>query len=134
LSWVLEKWGREKPFLQNKMKSFKPSEASQIIAVCAFKTCHRAFCIRISLRAFKTIKFPSKFHWHEFCKMDDNITKHRKRNFMLGWTILFLIIAVVAGLLGFGGIAGAAMGIAQIIFAIFLILFLVSLILHLSAK
>jgi uncharacterized membrane protein YtjA (UPF0391 family) len=53
---------------------------------------------------------------------------------MLGWTITFLIIALVAGLLGFGGIAGAAMGIAQIIFAIFLILFLVSLILHLSAK
>lgn len=53
---------------------------------------------------------------------------------MLGWTLTFLIIALLAGALGFTGIAGAAIGIAQVLFYIFLVLFLVSLILRLSAK
>lgn len=33
---------------------------------------------------------------------------------MLSWAITFLIIAIVAAVLGFGGIAGAATGIAKI--------------------
>jgi uncharacterized membrane protein YtjA (UPF0391 family) len=53
---------------------------------------------------------------------------------MLYWTIVFLIIALVSGVLGFGGIAGTAMGIAQVLFVIFLVLFLVSLILSLARK
>lgn len=47
---------------------------------------------------------------------------------MLGWALTFLVIALIAAALGFGGIAGSAMGIAQILFWIFLILFLVSLV------
>ncbi|HLJ15647.1 MAG TPA: DUF1328 family protein [Bryobacteraceae bacterium] len=47
---------------------------------------------------------------------------------MLGWTITFLIIALIAAAFGFGGIAVAAAGIAKILFFIFLILFLVSLV------
>jgi len=39
----------------------------------------------------------------------------------------FLIVAIVAGLLGFTTIAGAAMGFAQILFFLFLALFLVAL-------
>jgi len=39
---------------------------------------------------------------------------------MLNWTINFLILAIVAGLLGFTGIAGAATEIAKILFVIFL--------------
>lgn len=46
---------------------------------------------------------------------------------MLGWTIFFFIIAVLAALLGFGGIANAAMGIAQLLFYLFLILFVICL-------
>jgi uncharacterized membrane protein YtjA (UPF0391 family) len=38
------------------------------------------------------------------------------------------VIALIAGVLGFGGIAGAAVGIAKIIFFVALVLFLVSLI------
>jgi uncharacterized membrane protein YtjA (UPF0391 family) len=53
---------------------------------------------------------------------------------MLGWTLTFLIVALLAGALGFTGIAGAAVGIAKTLFFIFLVLFLVSLILRLSAK
>ncbi len=47
---------------------------------------------------------------------------------MLGWVITFLVVALIAGLLGFGGIAGASVEIAKIIFFIALVLFLVSLV------
>jgi uncharacterized membrane protein YtjA (UPF0391 family) len=50
---------------------------------------------------------------------------------MLGWAIAFFIIALIAALFGFGGIAAAASGIAQVLFFIFLVLFVVSLIFHL---
>ena len=43
---------------------------------------------------------------------------------MLGWVVTFLIIALVAAVLGFGGIAGTAVEIAKIIFFIALVLFL----------
>jgi uncharacterized membrane protein YtjA (UPF0391 family) len=45
---------------------------------------------------------------------------------MLSWVVTFLVIALVAGVLGFGGIAGASMEIAKIIFFVALVLFLVS--------
>ncbi|NQD93472.1 DUF1328 domain-containing protein [Pseudomonas sp. CrR25] len=45
---------------------------------------------------------------------------------MLSWAITFLIIAIVAAVLGFGGIAGAATGIAKILFGVFLVLFVLS--------
>ncbi len=47
---------------------------------------------------------------------------------MLYWTLVFLVIALVAGLFGFGGIAVASAGIAKILFGIFIVLFLVSLV------
>ena len=50
---------------------------------------------------------------------------------MLGWVVTFLVIALIAGILGFGGIAGASMGIAKILFFVFVVLFLVSLVMHL---
>jgi uncharacterized membrane protein YtjA (UPF0391 family) len=45
---------------------------------------------------------------------------------MLSWVVTFLIIALIAGVLGFGGIAGASVEIAKAIFFIAVILFLVS--------
>jgi uncharacterized membrane protein YtjA (UPF0391 family) len=51
---------------------------------------------------------------------------------MLGWAITFLLIAIVAGVLGFGGVAAVSTNIAQILFFIFLIAFVVSLIVHLA--
>ena len=47
---------------------------------------------------------------------------------MLSYAITFLIIALIAGVLGFGVIAGTAAWIAKILFFVFLVLFLVSLI------
>ncbi|HUI43103.1 MAG TPA: DUF1328 family protein [Terriglobia bacterium] len=49
---------------------------------------------------------------------------------MLYYALVFLIVAIIAGLLGFGAIAFAAAGIAKLLFYLFLILFLVSLIVH----
>lgn len=46
---------------------------------------------------------------------------------MLRWSITFFIIALIAAVLGFGGIAGTAIGIAKILFYVFIVLFLVTL-------
>lgn len=47
---------------------------------------------------------------------------------MLNWAITFLVIAVIAAVLGFTTVAGTAIEFAKIIFVVFLILFVVSLI------
>jgi len=47
---------------------------------------------------------------------------------MLRWALIFLVVAIVAGILGFAGLMVAAAGIAKTLFYLFLILFLVSLI------
>jgi uncharacterized membrane protein YtjA (UPF0391 family) len=47
---------------------------------------------------------------------------------MLSWAITFLIIALIAAVLGFTTIAGTSIGIAKILFFVFLILFAISLI------
>jgi uncharacterized membrane protein YtjA (UPF0391 family) len=51
-------------------------------------------------------------------------------NPMLYWAVVFLVIAIIAALFGFGGIAEASAGIAQILFFIFLVLLIVTLIMH----
>ena len=45
---------------------------------------------------------------------------------MLGWAITFLIIALVAAVFGFGGIAGTAVEIAKLIFFVAIVLFAIS--------
>lgn len=47
---------------------------------------------------------------------------------MLRWSLLFLVVAVIAGLLGFTAIAGVTIGFAKILFYIFLVLFVIALI------
>jgi uncharacterized membrane protein YtjA (UPF0391 family) len=47
---------------------------------------------------------------------------------MIGWAITFLVIALIAALLGFGGIAGVAVEFAKIIFFIAIILFAIAVI------
>lgn len=46
---------------------------------------------------------------------------------MLYYSLAFLVIALIAAVLGFGGIAGSAVGIAKILFFVFLVMFVVSL-------
>jgi uncharacterized membrane protein YtjA (UPF0391 family) len=45
---------------------------------------------------------------------------------MLYYALVFFVLALVAGVLGFGGIASASVGIAKILFFVFIVLFLLS--------
>jgi len=47
---------------------------------------------------------------------------------MLRWSILFLVVALLAGLFGFTEVAGTSYLIAKVLFFVFLVLFVVSLI------
>jgi len=51
---------------------------------------------------------------------------------MLGWVVTFLIIALIAGVLGFGGVAGASIEIAKAIFFVAVVLFLISAVIGLA--
>ena len=53
---------------------------------------------------------------------------------MLNWTLMFLVIALLAAVFGFTGIAVAAAGIAKILFYLFLVLFLISLVAGLARR
>ena len=46
---------------------------------------------------------------------------------MLSWAITFLIIALIAGVLGMGVVQGVAANIAWVLFVVFLVLFAISL-------
>jgi uncharacterized membrane protein YtjA (UPF0391 family) len=47
---------------------------------------------------------------------------------MLRWALIFLVVGLVAGLLGFTSVAGASIAIAKTLFFIFMVIFLVLLI------
>ena len=49
-----------------------------------------------------------------------------RRHAMLGWALTFLVVALIAAVLGFGGIAGFAVEIAKIIFFVAIVLFVIS--------
>ena len=53
---------------------------------------------------------------------------------MLRYALIFLVVAVVAGMLGFTGISLAASDIARVLFFIFIVLFAVSLIFGLMGR
>jgi len=57
-----------------------------------------------------------------------------KETIMLNWAIAFLIIALIAGVLGFGIIAGTAFAAAKVIFVIALLAFLVSGVVEVSRR
>lgn len=47
---------------------------------------------------------------------------------MLYWALVFFIVSLVSGVFGFGGVANATAGIAQMLFYVFLVFFVVTLI------
>jgi uncharacterized membrane protein YtjA (UPF0391 family) len=53
---------------------------------------------------------------------------------MLRWALIFFVVALLAAVLGFTGIALAAAGIAKILFYVFVILFAVSLLRHVARR
>jgi len=46
---------------------------------------------------------------------------------MLRWALVFLVVAIIAGIFGFTGVMLAAAGIAKLLFYVFVVLFVVSL-------
>lgn len=52
---------------------------------------------------------------------------------MLRWAAAFFILAIIAAVFGFGGVAVASAGIAKVLFFLFLIVFAISLIMGLAA-
>lgn len=49
---------------------------------------------------------------------------------LLGWALIFLVIAIIAAVFGFTNVAVASAGIAKIIFFIFIVIFLVLLLMN----
>jgi uncharacterized membrane protein YtjA (UPF0391 family) len=62
----------------------------------------------------------------DFARADIETERLSEDLIMLSWVVTFLIVALIAGILGFGGLAGASIEIAKIIFFIAVVLFLVS--------
>jgi uncharacterized membrane protein YtjA (UPF0391 family) len=53
---------------------------------------------------------------------------------LLSWALVFLIIAIIAAVFGFGVLAAASAGIAKILFFIFIAVFVVTLLAHLMRR
>ena len=67
-------------------------------------------------------------------RANENPNRKQEEVVMLRWALGFFIVALIAAVLGFSGVALAAAGIAKILFYIFLVLFLVSLVSHLLRR
>ncbi len=52
---------------------------------------------------------------------------------LLGWALMFLVVSLIAGLLGFGGVASGAAGVSKFLFGLFLVVFIVLLIMSFFA-
>jgi uncharacterized membrane protein YtjA (UPF0391 family) len=107
----------------------RPARRGRKHAPCS---CHRAILIDFAWRTGPELLFQSRIIsaktrgrlFAQLRKQEDRV--------MLGWVVTFLIIALIAGILGFGGVAGASIEIAKIIFFIAVVLFLVSAIVGLA--
>jgi len=70
------------------------------------------------------------FHaWHEICLSQTeravSETNPEEEFFMFNWALTFLIVAIVAAVFGFSGIAGTATNIAWILFVVGIVLAIV---------
>lgn len=54
--------------------------------------------------------------------------RHTEESAMLYYAVIFFVIALIAGVLGFGGIAAGAVGIAKILFFVFIVLAIASMV------
>lgn len=52
---------------------------------------------------------------------------------MLYWSLVFFVVSLVAGIFGFGNMADASAGLAQILFYVFLVFFIITLIAGLAS-
>ena len=49
---------------------------------------------------------------------------------LLGWALIFLVVALIAAIFGFSGIANTSAGIAKTLFLIFVVIFIVLLVMN----
>jgi len=49
---------------------------------------------------------------------------------MLQWALTFLVIAIIAAIFGFGGIATAFVEVARLLFLVFIVLFIIAGLMH----
>lgn len=88
------------------------------------RVCHHPFETRRYARTY--VRFADSLREDE--STGENIPGNKERTIiMFSWALTFLIIALIAAVLGFGGVAGTAAGIAKFIFALAVILLIVSL-------
>jgi uncharacterized membrane protein YtjA (UPF0391 family) len=58
----------------------------------------------------------------------------KRGNAMLYWAFLFLVIAIIAAIFGFGIAASAAAAIGKILFLLFLVGFVISIVVHMGRR
>src|SRR4029079_12192081 len=89
-----------------------------------------------SRMAFSSSPPPVAPAWHVFRNIRTDESRIRgglsdihefRRNAMLQWALTFLVLALLAAVFGFGGIAASFAMIGKVLFFVFLVLFLVSL-------
>ena len=68
--------------------------------------------------------FPAR-HCHDAIEALHRACEQEERT-MLSWVVALLVIALIAGILGFGGISGTSLEIAKAIFFVAVVLFLIS--------
>ena len=57
----------------------------------------------------------------------------QNRSLMIGFAAVFFVVALISGIVGFGGLAAAANVLAKIVFFVFLVLFVASLLIPVSS-
>jgi uncharacterized membrane protein YtjA (UPF0391 family) len=72
--------------------------------------------------------------WHRVCITRPYHRLHFGEAIMLQWALLFLVIALLAALFGFGGLASGFATVGQGVFLVFLILFLATLLSSLFSR
>src|SRR4051794_16951633 len=86
----------------------------------------------ISERRFSRI-CNSQMHWHMFCTYA-NVVFSSEGIVMLHYAVVFFVIALIAAVFGFTGIAAGAASIAKTLFLIFVVIAVISLILGLLRR
>jgi uncharacterized membrane protein YtjA (UPF0391 family) len=79
-------------------------------------------------------RFPGEVHKapHACVAFPEKDLHRKKRAAVMGnllhYAIVFLVVALIAAAIGFGGVAGFAMEAARLLFWVFIVLFVVSLV------
>jgi uncharacterized membrane protein YtjA (UPF0391 family) len=72
--------------------------------------------------------------WKSLGVSADEPNGRQKEKIMLYWSLVFLVVAIIAAVFGFAGVATAAAGIAKLLFYIFLVIFVLTLIMGLMKR